>query len=246
MIVLQNIKKMKKIKELQKRGKLGEGRNFGIGFSILNKKNDKFETYLPFTACRDYLNDFSYVEYTKKEIGTIYGYNHKLLNCFHNKRIFYLGVNTLDYNNYGGEWIKKEEALQILVNNHKFLERFLNNIEQEVGIKGRTKISLDEDVLIIKAPIYWSKTTALISAYTLLIRCFFNIKEEDLQQSMEDLMNNHKCFIQDDSYMKKSCIEFYNKLKTDKFDKVNYANLKITSASSVHNFGIQGYLSMVK
>ena len=73
---------MKKIKELQKRSKLCEGRNYGVGFTILNKKGSKFETYLPFTACRDYLNDFAYVESTKKEIGSIYGYNHKLLNCF--------------------------------------------------------------------------------------------------------------------------------------------------------------------
>lgn len=237
---------MKKIKELQNRSELSEGRNFGIGFSILNKKNDKYETYLPFTACRDYLNDFSYVEYTKKETESIHGYNHKLLNCFHNKRIFYLGVNTLNYNYSNSPWADKEKALAILVNNYKILERFLNNIEQEAGLKGRTKISLDEDVLIIKAPIYWSKTTALISAYTLLIRCFFNIKEEDLQQSMEDLMKNHECFIQGDTYMKKSCIEFYNKAKTGKFDKVNYSNLKITHASSIHNFGIQGYLSMIK
>ena len=71
---------MKKIKELQKRSKLNEGRNYGVGFTILNKKGSKFETYLPFTACRDYLNDFAYVESTKKEIGEIYGYNHKLLN----------------------------------------------------------------------------------------------------------------------------------------------------------------------
>jgi len=78
---------MKKIKELQKRSKLGEGRNYGVGFTILNKIGSKFETYLPFTACRDYLNDFAYVESTKKEIGEIYGYNHKLLNCFDNNHL---------------------------------------------------------------------------------------------------------------------------------------------------------------
>ena len=89
---------MKKIKELQKRSKLSEGRNFGVGFTILNKKGSKFETYLPFTACRDYLNDFAYVESTKKEIGKIYGYDHKILNCFDNKNIVYFGVKTLHYN----------------------------------------------------------------------------------------------------------------------------------------------------
>jgi len=98
---------MKKIKELQKRSTLQEGRNFGIGFSILNKIGNKFETYLPFTACRDYLNDFIFVEKFKTEIGTAYGYNHKILNCFENKRYFYIGVNTL-HNNGGGNWNLKE------------------------------------------------------------------------------------------------------------------------------------------
>ena len=92
---------MKKIKELQERSKLNEGRDFGVGFTILNKKGSKFETYLPFTACRDYLNDFAYVESTKKEIGQIYGYDHKLLNCFDNKNIVYFGVKTLHRNKKG-------------------------------------------------------------------------------------------------------------------------------------------------
>ena len=236
---------MKKIKELQKRSSLGEGRSFGIGFTILNKKKDNYETYLPFTACRDYLNDFSYVEYNKKEIGSIHGYNHKLLNCFENKRIFYLGINTLNFN-HGGDWQHKKEALEKLINNYKLLETFLNAIESKTKTKSRTKISLDEDTLIIKAPIYWSKSTALISVYTLFIRCFFNIEEKDFQKSINDLMKDHKCFIGEDTYMKKYCIDFYEKIKIGNFDKINYDELKIKNSSAIHNFGIQGYLNTCK
>ena len=111
---------MKKIKELQKRSSLSEGRDFGVGFTILNKKGSKFKTYLPFTACRDYLNDFAYVESTKKEIGEIYGYNHKLLNCFDNKNIVYFGVNTLHRNNNNGNYGKFDELQNILINNYIF------------------------------------------------------------------------------------------------------------------------------
>ena len=55
---------MKQIEEKYKRSSLNEGRNFGLGFAVLkpvNKTKTKFETENAFTACRDYLNDFSYV-----------------------------------------------------------------------------------------------------------------------------------------------------------------------------------------
>ena len=154
---------MKKIKELQKRSKLCEGRNYGVGFTILNKKGSKFETYLPFTACRDYLNDFAYVESTKNEIGEIYGYNHKLLNCFDNKNIVYFGVKTLHRNN-DGEYDKFDECQKTLVDNYKNLQLFLNEIEAQSDIKIKTSIELDEDTLIIKCSKFWVKSTRLSTA----------------------------------------------------------------------------------
>jgi hypothetical protein len=98
----------------------------------------------------------------KKKIGSIYGYNPKLKNCFDGKRLFYLGVNTLNYKG-GSLWTQKEEGLSILISNYKNLEKFLNKFEEKLNLKNRTTIILDEDTLILKAPIYWTKTTALIS-----------------------------------------------------------------------------------
>lgn len=234
---------MKKIKELQKRKSLNEGRDYGIGFSILKKiNNNNYETYLPFTACRDYLNDFSYVEYTKKEIGNIHGYNHKILNCFNYKKVFYLGVKTLDFN-YNATWDKRIKAEEILLNNYKFLQTFLNRIEDQLGLKIKTSITVDEDTLIFKAPIYWTKTTALISVYTLMIRCFFNMTEEDLSLPVDVFFEKHSCFISEDQYMKKHCINFFNNIDKINFKKVDYSKLKIIDKSSVHNFGIQGFLN---
>ena len=238
---------MKKIKELQERKKLSEGRSYGIGFSILKKDKKEYQTYLPFTACRDYLNDFSYVEHTKKEIGSIHGYNHKLLNCFNNERTFYLGVNTLDFNN-GGNWTLKNEAEKILINNYKTLELFINTIENKINLfKTRTKIELDENTLIIKSPSYWNKTTSLISVYTLLIRCFFNIEFKENEDILIK-MKEHKCFINNDSMMKNNCIRFYelNTKNFKKISKIDYSKFKIEGASAVHNFGINGYLNRIK
>lgn len=236
---------MKKIKELQKRSKLNEGRSFGIGFSILNKIGKKFETYLPFTACRDYLNDFIFVESEKKEIGNAHGYRHKILNCFERKRFFFLGVNTLNKNNNNGLWDLKEEALVILINNYKNLESFINKIELDLGLKSKTTIELDEDTLIFRVPVYWSKRTPLISVYTLLIRCFFNVEKDFV--FTEDNLKNHKSFISEDSYYIFLCAKFYKNIGKIKYHNFGYKDYGITYKiwSGVHNFGIQGFLKNV-
>lgn len=235
---------MKKIKELQKRSELNEGRNYGIGFTILNKKGSKFETYLPFTACRDYLNDFIFVEKFKTPIGKIYGYEHKVLNCFENKRFFYIGVNPLNYNS-DSNWEKKDEAQKLLINNYKNLESFLNKIENNLKFKSRTTIEIDEDTLILKVPIYWSKSTPLISVYTLLIRCYFNV--DNNFEITEDNLNNHSQFMSADYYFKKTCSNFIKNIKTINFEKIKYNDYNIvhTNKNSVHNFGIQGFLQKI-
>ena len=240
---------MKKIKELQKRSSLSEGRNYGVGFTILNKKGSKFKTYLPFTACRDYLNDFAYVESTKKEIGKIYGYNHKLLNCFDKKNIVYFGVKALNYNNNNGNYEKFDELQNILVNNYKNLELFLNTIENQLGIKIKSSIELDEDTLIIKCSKFWVKSTPLISVYTLLIRCYFNTDLEG--NSIVDILKNNVPFINADSMMKKSCINFYelylnNKSKFINPDYNGYGLVKDGNPGLIHNFGIDGFINKIK
>ena len=239
---------MKKIKELQERSKLIEGRNFGVGFTILNKKGSKFETYLPFTACRDYLNDFAYVEATKKEIGKIYGYNHKLLNCFDKKNIVYFGVNTLHKNN-SGNYDKFDELQNILINNYKNLELFLNIIEDKLGIKIKTSIELDEDTLIIKCSKFWVKSTPLISVYTLLIRCYFNIKTND--KPIIDILKDNIPFINDDSMMKKPCIDFYEMYLNNKSKFINpnyngYGLVQENNPGLIHNFGIDGFIKKLR
>ena len=239
---------MKKIKELQQRSSLSEGRNYGVGFTILNKKGSKFKTYLPFTACRDYLNDFAYVESTKKEIGKIHGYDHKVLNCFDNKNIVYFGVNTLHYKS-DKNYDKFDELQNILINNYKNLELFLNRIEDNLGVKIKTSIELDEDTLIIKCSKFWVKSTPLISVYTLLIRCYFNTDLEG--NSIVDILKNNVPFINADSMMKRPCIDFYelylnNKSKFINPDYNGYGLVKDDNPGLIHNFGIVGLINKIK
>jgi len=241
---------MKKIKELQKRSKLSEGRNYGVGFTILNKKGSKFETYLSFTACRDYLNDFAYVESTKKEIGKIYGYDHKLLNCFDNKNVVYFGVKTLHYNNNNGNYDKFDELQNILINKYENLQIFLNKIEDDLNINVKSSIELDEDTLIIRCSKFWVKSIPLISVYTLLIRCYFNIDLIDDKPTI-DILKNNIPFINDDSMMKKPCIDFYEMYlnNKDKFINPDYKGYNLVqqgNPSLIHNFGIDGFIKKIR
>jgi hypothetical protein len=228
---------MKKIKELQNRSKLNEGRNFGTGFTILNKKGSKFETYLPFTACRDYLNDFIYCELAKEEIGNACGYEHKVLNCFDNKRLFYLGVNTL-HTQRRGKYNQFDQHKKLLIENYKNLESLLNIIESKLNLKYKSKIELDEDTLIIKAPIYWTKSTALISVYTLFIRCFFDVNEIITEENIDNIIETKKPFIASDSFYNYYKV-FYNNMLNRNFIKLDYKPCMKYSKTGVHSFGIQ-------
>lgn len=132
-----------------------------------------------------------------------------------------------------------------MINNYKNLESFLNQIEDNLKFKSRTTIEIDEDTLILKVPIYWSKSTPLISVYTLLIRCYFNISDNFVIN--EENLNTHKPFIEADSYFTKTCSKFFKNIKNIKFENVDYNiyNVVYTNWRSVHNFGIQGFLGKI-
>lgn len=240
---------MKRVNIKQDRKQLNEGRDFGLGFSILKyiKTKDHYNTLFPFSACRDYLNDFAYVENTKIEIGRVYGFNYKLKNVLEGKEKFNLGVTTLHYNSGTLEWKDFAEASKILIENYKTLESLLNKIEDIIEIPHST-IEMDEDVLIFHTPIYWAKNSALLSVYSLIIRCFFNVGEKDLKsKDIKDLFESHSAFIKGDSFMISNCIKFLNCILIDKDygATCNYEELNIAGKHSVHNFGIQSYLNRV-
>ena len=129
----------------------------------------------------------------------------------------------LNYNG-GSVWLGKEEGLKLLSSNYKNLEKLLNKFEEKLNLKSRTSIILDEDTLILKAPIYWTKTTALISVYTLIIRCYFNVSDFT-DDNFEEILKTHKPFISGDSYYIKNCVLFYNNPQI-KYDKINECEVK--------------------
>lgn len=237
------------IHELQDREKLSEGRNFGVGFSILKKinKND-FETYLAFTACKDYLNDLVYIEKTKKSFNSdVHGYNHKNQDIFDNKRYFYLGVNILHYNK-GKDWDKSEEAKEKLYNNQENIVKIINLLEDKINLfKSRTKFEKIDNIknknnkaLIFKVPTFWIKYPFLISLLTLYIRCFFDIKE-----IKEGFYNNYKCFIIGDSYYVGNISKFFKIKKYKNINNYKY-DYGVNDLYDIHDCGIKWWLNTIK
>ena len=118
-----------------------------------------------------------------------------------------------------------------------------------MNVKTKSFIELDEYTLIIKCSKFWVKSTPLISVYTLLIRCYFNITTND--EPLIETLKSNKPFIVDDSMMKKPCIDFYelylnNKNKFINPDYNGYNLVKEGVPSLIHNFGIDGFIKKLK
>lgn len=228
------------------RNKLAEGRNYGCGFSFLKKlKKGNFKTLMPFTACKDYLNDFVYVETTNKPLSIIYGFKHDYTGILNKKKYFYLGFKAVHYK--GGDiWNNFDEFQNLTQNNYNNLILFLNKLEVLFKIKSKTKLEYIEDnTIILKVPIFWSKFTFLISLYTLYIRCFMSITDEDLKKDISILINEYSKFpIKADNMLYQgSKILFTNKTIFDNLLKYEYPNN--CNSGFIHNFGISGRIQQL-
>lgn len=213
---------------------LGEGRNYGFGFSFLKKvKENEYETLMPFTACKDYLNDFVYVEITKKPLSKVYGFKHKYTGIFENQEYFYLGITALDYIN-GTAWKGKLDLEDKLNSTFKNLILFLNKLEEFFKLDKFTEFEyLEDNILILKVPIFWSNFNFLISLYTLYIRCFVNITKEELQKDLKELINRES-YLKEDLMLLKSSSRWIDFLP----DLLEYKYSDKPDAYKIHNFGI--------
>ena len=229
------------IKETQERKSLNEGRNFGLGYAFLKRKTKKkFITVNALTACKDYLNDIVYIENTKEPLKKIHGFKHNYEGLLENKRFFFLGINTLERLN-GNSWDKLEKCKKELIDNKHILEFNINKLEDKLKMfKSRTTLlGVTNNTLILRVPIFWSKTPFLISLYTLYIRCIFN-KSDKINDIEKDIVS-HSPFIDGDTYLKANIVKFFaiNKLKKQ---ILNYKYPSNNDVSNIHNGGIHNWI----
>lgn len=161
-----------KIIDKQNRAVLGEGRTAGVGFAFLKRlKPKEYETVMPLSPCKDYLNDAVYGEHLNVSVGAC-GLKYTPQQIFNTKKR-YLAIKVLKNNRSDGYSLPNrtfEGDKKKLAENYKNIEGLLNWIEERLEIS-KTKIyAANDDMFTVVFDPYWTETTYGISLYTLILR----------------------------------------------------------------------------
>lgn len=177
------------VKNDKTRDKLSEGRTSGMAFAFAKKKSDKkFETIMPVSPCKDYLNEVIYTENTGVPTSA-YGFSYPKKQEIFNENVFLVikMVPTLN-GSYAYNKSLEEDAKQ-LKNNREKIEALLNKFEEALGLTDRTCIfEANDDYFLVKAPIDWKISTHSISMYTLILRAALTYNGEC---NIEDFLSKY-------------------------------------------------------
>ncbi len=161
-----------KIIETKDRNILAEGRNTGMAFAFLQRKDNEFHSVQPFSPCKDYLNEVVYTERTGKGSEACGLKYPKKLDIFSN--VFYLGIKIMKTQNGQNYYYSKDINVDVahLKANFKHIEKLLNYFEEIIGLEELTTIQeLNDGYFLITGSVEWVKSTYAISLFTLLVRC---------------------------------------------------------------------------
>lgn len=161
------------VKDVCDRNKLSEGRNFNMGFAFCKQLQDgSFETIQPLSPCKDYLNDVVYTEHTGNDFNAC-GLTTKKTGIFEEQPHAFIAIKMLSPK--GGVYQQLEESKALLKANSKNIETLLNFVEEQFepqGCTDRTAITetSDPDLFLLAVPLWWCRSTHLISLYALIVR----------------------------------------------------------------------------
>lgn len=226
--------KRRAVVDKQNRGKLSEGRNYGMGFAFCKREGNsmQFETVQPISPCKDYLNEPVYTEATGKA-SYAYGLSYSKQGIFEEQKYGYLAIKILPYHS-GGAYPKQEEHKQNLNKNYLNIQTLLRSFEEEFKIEGRTRIykTTDSETFLLYVPLKWKEGTYLISLYTLLVRIgqFY-----DGVSDHRDFVKNFTAF-GEDTYLAKGAYE-----KMSKYFGKELPEQDMKDMDCPHNIGIIGY-----
>jgi hypothetical protein len=236
--------------ESKERKVLGEGRNWGVGFGFVKKvASCTYETIMPISACKDYLNDVIYNERTGKPISACGLSLKDKSGIFDNKLKAFMVISILpqqgreSYNVYGRTY---EEDRGVLSSNYENVEKFINTIEQAIGFRIKTKVSrISDNKYLVMFSKKWCSTSYLISLYSLLLRngIYYDGKED----IVDYLSSNRSTKLDSD----KSGIDiFLNAYPALQEDQKNLCGLTEQDMSQydkypsmIHNDGFYSYYS---
>ncbi len=164
-----------KIIDNEDRDKLNEGRSNGMGFAFLKKINkDHYVTVQPVSPCKDFLNEVLYVEKTGIKTPKIYGLEYGEKQNIFPYRYGFIGIRICKYK-YDNDYNEQpfEEARDAFNANYKNVQSFMNQLEELLELKTKTKIEPSEDDhFLVKVPKFWLSKVYLLSLYTLLLRAY--------------------------------------------------------------------------
>lgn len=225
---------------------LGEGRNYGLGFSILKKESDtNYKALMAFTACKDYLNDFMYVEGTSNALGMAHGFKHNYTGILKDQDHFFVGLRPLHYKNRGSKYPGFDKVKDALKDNSSNIISFLNKLETEFKCETLSRFeAYTDDILILRTPIFWSKFSFMFSMYGLLVRCFLNVTEEELKDEIFNVIINKKnCLIPEDGSLLLSSQKYFKDFNLEKL--LDFKYIEPAQPYVIHNYGIVGRLSAI-
>jgi hypothetical protein len=237
-------KRMIKIIDNTYRNKLNEGRSYGLGFAFAKKLDDEtFELVQPISPCKDYLNDTILAENNDVEF-TACGLVSSKKNIFDDEIYCYLAIAVCN-NKYNSAWDPSSNIKQ-LNSNYKNIEIFINKIEMELNVPFLSKIEKVEDNLyLLKVPHYWRMSSYAISLYSLLVRNFMNISDNELDINIDTLVllgNTLLTNLSNDTQIMNSVIIVYPLIKQNGFKEQDFKyTAYITNPSCIHGHGVVHY-----
>jgi len=224
----------------QCRSKLCEGRSYQMGFAFLKKLDDNtFETVQPISPCKDYLNDVIFAEHTNKSISA-YGCSLSGKQDLFDKSFGYMAISICDYKYKSNYTTKKyPKDIKRLKENYKNLEFFINQIEEHLNLDSfdnTTIIEVSDNLYFIEVPVIWTKSTYMISLYSLLLRVgqFYNDTTKDPIKWLETFNS----FMEDITLVKQALPKLKDILKYGPLDQ-DFSTLR--GDTSTHNLGIVSY-----
>lgn len=151
------------------RRKLGEGRNYQMGFAFAkNTGEDEYELVQPISPCKDYLNDVVLAQILNRKIEA-YGLVAIPQDLFKDK--VYIVFAICDYPS--GGYSNLNEDIEVLSNIYSDIETMLIEVEKNLGFEEFTQIKqINKNLYLTFVPKRWIESSYLISLYSLLIRAF--------------------------------------------------------------------------
>lgn len=237
------------IVEKKDRGKLGEGRNNGMGFGFLQHIKDRtFHTVQPLSPCKDYLAEVVFTEkhdIPTKGCGLSYP---KKLDIFTD--IAYMGIKLMPihgskYYSYGKTL---ETDVKLLAENYKSIQRLMNQFELELGLKSLTRIEpANDDYFLVTLSSEWCDSTHSISLYTLLLRVLMVATEDD--KDIVDFLKGYEYHLGDKQLLAQVNKKIELVLKEKKLPPNTYPYSKsqmLAMRGSPHNNGIVNWSASFK